>query len=689
MAPPDARSFAQASAGRASSSASAGAGAGLSSGNAAYPAMFPAGPPASDVLDSWARCTSLRLDPAAAPAPRVIDGHELARRRDGLAAVRRLALAEIETLFQQIAGSNFLLTFADHEGVILDLFADNRFRSSGSSADIIVGSCWAEAHCGTNGLGTALAAGRPVSITGTEHFFLKYSDISCTAAPIHDGQGRVLGVLDASSYVESRQRHTQALVRMSAMHVENLLLAEQMRDHLVIAIHPRAEFLATLGCGLIAFDGEGRISAMNARAQGLLAGLVLRLGTSFEQVFSESFEVFSARLSQGEDVRVRDVLGSMLVVRCVRAARLAGTMRRASNAANEVVDSAGASGLGSAIPPALVPTPRRGRHDAGESAPASASASASAPTHAPRVSGMVADDPAVSATLRMAEAAVRLRVPILIQGETGSGKELLARHAHVSSGRRGAFVAVNCGALPAELFEAELFGYVGGAFTGARREGNSGLIVSADGGTLLLDEVVELPLPLQAALLRFLDDRLVRPVGGRDARHVDVQLLAATHADLEAEVAARRFREDLLHRLNIVRLTLPPLREREDFAAVCRSVLSAIDPQARISDDALLPLSRLPWRGNMRELRAVLTRALLMHDTGQLDASDFGTAFSAAQPGATPVVSGQSALQQAALHRVLSEFERTGHSVSQTSRNLGISRTTVYRYLREQGGRFP
>ena len=665
MAPPDARSFAQARAGRASSSASAG----LSSAGAAYPAMFPAGQPASDVLDSWARCTSLRLDPAAPPAPRVIDGHELARRRDGLAAVRRLALAEIETLFQQIAGSNFLLTFADHEGVILDLFADNRFRSSSASADIIVGSCWAEAHCGTNGLGTALAAGRPVSITGTEHFFLKYGDISCTAAPIHDGQGRVLGVLDASSYVESRQRHTQALVRMSAMHVENLLLAEQMRDHLVIAIHPRAEFLATLGCGLIAFDGEGHISAMNARAQGLLAGLVLRLGTSFEQVFSESFEVFSARLSQGDDVRVRDVLGSMLAVRCVRAARTNGGARRVDAVADSAVASVAAQ------------APRRGRQDLGGAASAAAAI--------PRVSGMVADDPAVAATLRMAEAAVRLRVPILIQGETGSGKELLARHAHSSSGRRGAFVAVNCGALPAELFEAELFGYVGGAFTGARREGNPGLIVSADGGTLLLDEVVELPLPLQAALLRFLDDRLVRPVGGRDARHVDVQLLAATHADLETEVGARRFREDLLHRLNIVRLTLPPLREREDFAAVGRSVLAAIDPHARISDDALLQLSHLPWRGNMRELRAVLTRALLMHDTGELDTGDFAAAFSAAQPGSMPVLHGHSALQQGALQRVLSEFERTGHSVSQTSRNLGISRTTVYRYLRERGGRFP
>ncbi len=673
MAPPDARSFAQARAARASSSTSSGTSGSMSPGNAAYPAMFSAGQPASDVLDSWARCTGLRLDPATPPASRVIDSHDLARRRDGLAAVRRLALAEIETLFQQIAGSNFLLAFADHEGVILDLFADNRFRSSGSSADIIVGSCWAEAHCGTNGLGTALAAGRPVSITGTEHFFLKYGDISCTAAPIHDGQGRVLGALDASSYVESRQRHTQALVRMSAMHVENLLLAEQMRDHLVIAIHPRAEFLATLGCGLIAFDDEGRISAMNARAQGLFAGLVLRLGTSFEQVFSESFEPFSARLSQGDELRVRDVLGSMLVVRCVRTARTAGGTRRAGNAADGVADCAGAS-----VP---APASRRGRQDLSEPA--------SAATHLPRVSGMVTDDPAVAATLRMAEAAVRLRVPILIQGETGSGKELLARHAHTSSGRRGAFVAVNCGALPTELFEAELFGYVGGAFTGARREGNPGLIVSADGGTLLLDEVVELPLPLQAALLRFLDDRLVRPVGGRDARHVDVQLLAATHANLEAEVAARRFREDLLHRLNIVRLTLPPLREREDFAAVGRSVLSAIDPHAHISDDALLQLSRLPWRGNMRELRAVLTRALLMHDTGHLDASDFMNAFSAGHPGSSPVLNGHSALQQGALQRVVSEFERTGHSVSQTSRNLGISRTTVYRYLREQGGRFP
>ena len=617
-------------------------------------ALPPEGLPPVEILDSWVRCIRAHLDLAAPPPTVVIDANELARRRQQLDPVRRLALAEIETLIHQIAGSNFLLAFADQEGVILDLFADNRFKMSGSNAGLVPGSCWSEALCGTNGLGTALATGRSASVNGLEHFFFKYRDISCAAAPIRDAQGEVVGVIDASSYVESRQQHTQALVQMAATHVENLLLAHQMRGHLVIAIHPRPEFLATLSCGLIAFDATGRISAVNARAHGLLAGLALSRGTPFEHLFDETFDRFASRLGVDAELQLRDVLGSTLVARCIQAPR-----------------ASGAHGFGDARLPVAAQRHR------------SPAARAAASDRVPSVPGMIADDPAVAETLRMAEAAVRLHVPILIQGETGTGKELLARHAHTSSGRGGMFVAVNCGALPAELFEAELFGYVGGAFTGARRDGSPGLIVGADGGTLLLDEIVELPLPLQAALLRFLDDQRVRAVGDTNSRRVDVQLLAATHADLDAEVAARRFRADLLHRLNIVQLTLPPLRERSDFAAVARSVLAEVDASARVSDEALALMSRHAWRGNMRELRAVLTRALLMHPTGRLEPADFERLLPS-----TPVPSGShSALQQGAMQRVLSEFERTGRSVSQTSRNLGVSRTTVYRYLREEAAR--
>jgi transcriptional regulator with PAS, ATPase and Fis domain len=281
-----------------------------------------------------------------------------------------------------------------------------------------------------------------------------------------------------------------------------------------------------------------------------------------------------------------------------------------------------------------------------------------------------------------------MQAPILIHGETGSGKELLARHAHKVSGRQGAFVAINCGALPAELFEAELFGYAGGAYTGARREGSAGLIASADGGTLLLDEVRELPAQVQASLLRFLDDRLVRPVGGTVARRIDVQLLAATHADLADEVAARRFRADLYFRLNTVRVDLPPLRRRSDFRAAVRHVLTQVDRHSAIDDEAVERLVRHDWPGNFRELRSVLTRALLSGGRQTLRAGDFEALLPAAAPTERrhaeeePMPAGHgSTLQQVAAEAVRREFERTGRSVSQTSRNLGISRTTVYRHL--------
>ena len=629
-------------------------------------ALPPGALPPIDILDSWVRCTHAQLDFSARPPARVVDATELAWRRQRHDVVRRLALAEIETLIQQIAGSNFLLAFADPDGVVLDLCADNRFRLNEPDAAIVAGSCWSEAVCGTNGFGTALATGRAVAVNGAEHFFARHASLSCTAAPIRDAQGEIVGVLDASSHVASRQQHTQALVRMAATHVENLLLAQQMRGHLVVAVHPRAEFLATLSCGLVAFDADGRVSAMNACAAGLLSGLSLARGTPFSALFEGSFERFVASTSadmdrrEVRDVHLRDVLGSALVARSMQAPRFGGAT--VSTAAQSMdADRLRASGAS---------------HDRRQPATAIAASGA--------VPRMVADDAGVAQTLLMVEAAARLRVPILILGETGTGKELLARHAHLSSGRSGAFVAVNCAALPADLFEAELFGYAGGAFTGARREGSRGLIESAAGGTLLLDEIGELPLSMQAGLLRFLDDQQVRAVGSVASRRVDLQVLAATHVDLDAEVAARRFRADLWHRLNVVQVRLPALRERSDFTAVARSVLTGIDPSARLADEAIARLARHPWRGNMRELRAVLTRALLMHSSGRLSVIDIESVLPSAPYAPSE---SQSALQHSAMRRVLAEFERTGKSVSQTSRNLDISRTTVYRYLREGAAR--
>ena len=607
------------------------------------------GSPSAEILDSWVRCMRAGLDVAGSPVRHVVTGADLAQRRERAELVRRLAQAELETLSRQIAGSNFLLAFADREGVILDLYADNRFSMCGDDAGIVAGSQWTEALCGTNGLGTALATGRSVAVTGLEHFFFKLGDVSCTAAPVRDASGDIVGLLDASSYFESRQRHTQALVQMAATHIENLLLAHQMRGELVLAVHPRPEFLGTLSAGLLAFDHGGRLRAANARARQLLTGLDLETGTAFEALFGEPLERCLARLQRQPDTRVRDALGSTLV--------LAALGRPAPRA----------------LPLPLLP-PRGAAERAPERGPGRAAADDPA-----GVPDFLGGDPAVQQACRLVAAAQRLRAPVLISGETGTGKELLARHAHRLSERRGPFVAVNCGALPAELVEAELFGYAAGAFTGARREGSAGLIASADGGTLLLDELGELPLALQPALLRFLDDRVVRPVGATQGRTVDVLLLAASHLDLAAAVAAGRFRADLLYRLNTVHVALPPLRERSDFAAAVRQVLAALDPAARIDDAAVARLARHAWPGNFRELRSVLTRALLEAAPGAtLGLAEVGALLPAA-------LAPQSALQRSATETVLSAYERCGGSISRISRSLGISRTTVYRHLRAAG----
>ena len=619
-------------------------------------AMPPEGLPSGVILDSWVRCTDAGLQPGAPVTVPVVEAAALARRRESSALVRRLAQAELETLSRQIAGSNFLLAFADREGVILDLYADNRFSMSNTDAAILAGSCWREGIAGTNGLGTALATGAAVAVTGLEHYFLKLGDISCTAAPVRDAQGQVVGVLDASSFYESRQRHTQALVQMAATHIENGLLAHQMRGQLVLAMHPRAEYLGTLSAALLAFDGEGCLVAINGPGRSLFSGLDASRGRRFEELFLESLDSVLARLHLGGEVRLRDALGSALVARMVARPGPASTSAALTR------------------PPEPAALPLIGRSPPRAEARPAANASA-----------FLDDDPAVAEACRLVEAAVRLRAPILLHGETGTGKELLARHAHRVSGRRGDFVAVNCAALPAELFEAELFGYVSGAFTGSRRDGNAGLIVAADGGTLLLDEVRELPLHLQAALLRFLDDQQVRPVGGHATRQVDVQLLAATHADLDAEVRARTFREDLMYRLNTVRVSLPPLRSRRDLARAVHWVLRDVDSAATITDDATARLMQHPWPGNFRELRSVLTRALLARRTADRDQplreDDVARVLPAAA-AAHPAAASGSMLQRSAAELVRAEYERTGRSVSQTSRNLSISRTTVYKHLR-------
>jgi transcriptional regulator with PAS, ATPase and Fis domain len=310
--------------------------------------------------------------------------------------------------------------------------------------------------------------------------------------------------------------------------------------------------------------------------------------------------------------------------------------------------------------------------------------------------GMWSADPAMKRVFRVVEKVGRVDANVLVRGETGSGKELVAAAIHALSPRsKKPFRAINCAAMPANLLESELFGHVRGAFTGAVRD-NPGHFRAADGGTLFLDEVAELPLELQAKLLRVLESREVMPVGARDAVPVDVRVVAATHRALRKEVEEGRFRADLMYRLRVIPIFIPPLRARGgDVVLLADRFVEQLNARStrnvgRISPGAKQVLSRYDWPGNVRELRNVLEYAFAIGEGPVLVESDLPPELATPEQEATPVVNEPPALDASLgtspeATRILRALERAAGSRERAAKMLGISRITLWRRMKELG----
>ncbi|TNI56862.1 AAA family ATPase [Aeromonas dhakensis] len=279
-------------------------------------------------------------------------------------------------------------------------------------------------------------------------------------------------------------------------------------------------------------------------------------------------------------------------------------------------------------------------------------------------------------------------ISLLIEGETGSGKEHLVRELHGQSSRRAQpLVCVNCGALPAELVEAELFGYVGGAFSGARSQGSQGYLRAAHGGILMLDEIGELPLSAQTRLLRVLQERAVTPVGSHKPEAVDFWLVSASHRDLAAMVAAGTFREDLYYRICGWRQQLAPLRDwpAPERQALVQRLLAEMDPALHLTDEAERHLLAHPLPGNVRQLKQALEVAcVLAEGQGWIESAHLHLPTVVVAPVVTTALAG-STLREQNRQRVQQTLTECGGNVSEAARRLGISRTTLYRALREAG----
>lgn len=614
----------------------------------------------SSVAASWQRSKNHQITVDRARAPLVADA-ELFRYRSKHASLRHAARCALDSSRTFLSDANSIMILTDPTGLIIDTQGDDRVIDAGRTVHLEHGGRWSEADIGTNAIGAAIAESKPVQIRGAEHFCTEVQRWTCAAVPVHDPtDGELLGVVDISGPASTFNPQSLALAVSVGHHVESVLAQSVRQDHEKLLCHFLAKRSLWVTEECIVLDRRGTILHATERALGAMRdnrrGIDNDAATRFLKALP--FEEWPTKLKELLPNASFDLvnngtsgIGAIIVLHARRRLPADRDVQKLKPAF-ERREAASSS------PPRkeLTPRPQHLENTIGDT-----------------TSSFVARDPTVRAIVRQVETAAARKMPILIRGETGTGKEQLARHAHAASGRKGAFVPVNCAALPESLIEAELFGYADGAFTGARRGGAIGLVKEADGGTLFLDEIGDMPVTLQAVLLRLLDDWTVRPIGGARAK-VDVFLISATNATLDKAIAERRFRSDLLYRLNTLEVTLPRLRDRTDFDAIVRHLLGAIDPDCEITSATIAHLATRPWLGNIRELRNVLARFTLTAE-GFIDETRVETMIHQA-----PLTTSGS-LQETQRSHILAVHAETVGNVSETARRLGVSRNTVYRAL--------
>lgn len=475
----------------------------------------------------------------------------------------------MQYLFEQVRHNQNIVILADQNGTLMHTLGDALFLDKAQRVALSRGASWQEERRGTNAIGTALVEGAGVEIHGSEHFLTRHHFLTCTAAPIRACDGRLLGVLDISGEEHHGHPHSLGLVTTAANMIENRLLLEQHSQSIRLHFHTLREGIGTVAEGILALSPDGVILGVNRAAALWLQGQACTLGlTNIEHL---------------ADVRMRALLDHALRQPQVPL-RLHWLHRHSLNGVSSVF----------------------ARVDMPPQAPSNTRPLPTVSVLPDALSALDTGDAQWRSAADKVRRVMDKPIPILIQGESGAGKEFLARAIHDSSARQDKpFVAINCAAIPDNLIEAELFGYSSGAFTGARKEGSIGRFREAHGGTLFLDEIGDMPLAMQTRLLRVLQERSVTPLGGGKTVTVDFALICATHCNLRERAQDGRFRSDLYYRINGLTVFLPPLRERSDFEEIVRNILRNAPHSLRIAQSLLLKMKQYNWPGNLRQLASL------------------------------------------------------------------------------------
>ncbi|MCQ4923386.1 sigma-54-dependent Fis family transcriptional regulator [Tissierella carlieri] len=607
------------------------------------------------IAESWRRCTRLGVDPKAGFG-KTIDSEKLEVVLKRNEELLRVAKPIMQNLNELVLGSNFILVLTDKEGVIIETIGEEPVRKEANTLNFCIGALWSEKEVGTNAIGTSIIVDKPIHTTGSQHYCEYHHSWTCSAAPIHDNKGNIIGVLDMSGSFDKLHKHTLGIVVAAAYSIENeirLLRTHELVDTTVESISD----------GMIIADKDFKINKINYIASKIL-GIEEENKLDIREILRETdFQEILRQKHMTMDYMYCNFFINDKVIPC--NVKITPVLTN-----NELIGIA------------LVFKEIEYLHNTVNVVTGNRAIY--------RFSDILTSNDKMRNVINNAKRFAKTSGSILIEGDSGTGKELFAHAIHNYSKKAdGPFVAVNCASLPRELVESELFGYEKGAFTGASKNGKSGKFELAQGGTIFLDEIGELPLDIQAKLLRVLDNYTVTRIGGKYSKKLDIRVIGATNRNLFDEVKKKNFREDLYYRLNVLKINIPSLKDRrEDIDLYANYFLDKLNKSNStnviLSSEFLLYLNQHSWKGNVRELQNVIERAYYLNQDevigieclpeeiiNEIDAVEKNTSLDL------------MSIRETEKHVIINALKKTKGHVINAGDILNLSKSTIYRKINE------
>jgi len=618
---------------------------------------------ASNILESWERCRNLDVDPYQTCAPIILDEDLLQERINDNRQLLDAAYETMLDVYSFIKGSEFVFALSDKDGYVLKVVGDKEVIDRIRQGSFTEGACWAEFAAGTNGVSLAIIEDRPLQARDYEHFCRCSHYWTCSAAPIHDMNGNLLGVLDLTGRYDLANPHTLGIVVSAAKSIERLLALKPLLAEYKIANEYKSVIIDVIEECLIVMDHNGIVTHMNLSASKFLRINKNKcIGKNLNSILPPDNDrlfkiVYANEDTTDDETSIQLKHGNK--IKCIISKR------------NIVVDN---QKIG-----IIVTFYKSTRMKKLAQKLSSATIT---------FDDLIGNDIRMKETIKLAKAGAVGAANILILGESGTGKDMLAQAIHNASPfSEGPFVAINCAAIPHELIASELFGYADGVFTGGVRGGKPGKLELAEGGTLFLDEIGDMPLSLQTTLLRVIENKTYMRVGGDREIPVNERIIAATNKDLLHEISAGNFRADLYYRLNIVSINMPALRGRPDDIEILLEfyIKKFADemgkPPLKVSKQNFNKLIMYDWPGNIRELSNMVARSYYFDLPDLVLPEHMAEVKSVASNKS--IVNELENVEEFESKLIQELLEQNNYKVTKVAHKMGQSRSTLYRKIRK------